>query len=155
MPQAESHLIVGFVNLFFAGILAGTEFVVRYGVRAPLSSLEERPQIELRQALIYQMRVRVAAVFLLTAISALVVIVVDGAGAGLAWRGAGIAAIAAWAAATFLGTVPINSAVLAWQPGAPPEHWRTLLKRWERLDTLRTWAAAIAFASFLAAMAVA
>lgn len=32
--------IVGLVNLLCVGILAGEEFTIRYGVRAPLASLD-------------------------------------------------------------------------------------------------------------------
>jgi len=33
---------------------------------------------------------------------------------------------------------------------APPEGWRSMINRWERLDTARTWAAIAAFSLFLA-----
>jgi hypothetical protein len=35
--------VPGFVNLFGAGMLAGEEFVIRYGVRAPLP-VSRRPR---------------------------------------------------------------------------------------------------------------
>ena len=31
--------LVGMVSVFFAGLLAGEEFVIRYGVRGPLAAL--------------------------------------------------------------------------------------------------------------------
>jgi uncharacterized membrane protein len=55
--------------------------------------------------------------------------------------------------ATFIGTVPINEALLTWRPDAPPENWKTIIKRWERLDMVRAWAAITAFACFLTAVA--
>jgi hypothetical protein len=33
---------------------------------------------------------------------------------------------------------------------APPEGWRSMIHRWERLDTAPTWAAIAAFSLFLA-----
>jgi hypothetical protein len=44
--------------------------------------------------------------------------------------------------------------VLAWEPSAPPKNWPTLVSRWERLDTVRCWAAMAAFALFLTAVAL-
>ena len=40
------------VVLFFTGLLAGFELLVRYGLRVPLGELEQRTQIPFRQALI-------------------------------------------------------------------------------------------------------
>jgi hypothetical protein len=53
---------------------------------------------------------------------------------------------------TLGGTVPINQAILTWDVAAPPKDWQTLVKRWERLDTARTWGAVSAFCLFLAAV---
>ncbi|MDH6115141.1 putative membrane protein [Kitasatospora sp. MAP12-15] len=152
---------VEFVNLFFAGLLAGMEFVVRFGVRGPLAALEERAQLQLRQALIRTLRVVVPAAYLPTIVSGVVVTALYGTGAGagagansgiaLGFRCAAVLAMVVWTLATFGGTVPINAAVLDWQPGALPQNWRELIRRWERLDTVRTWAAVAAFACFLVA----
>ena len=43
--------VLGFVNLLCSGLLAGEEFVVRYGIRGPVASIDPQPQIQLRQAL--------------------------------------------------------------------------------------------------------
>ena len=51
------------------------------------------------------------------------------------------------------GNATINKATLTWEPNAPPKNWKAMVSRWERLDTLRTWAALAAFGLFLAAMA--
>ena len=55
--------ILGFANLLGAGLLAGEEFTIRYGVRAPIASLDVRPQIALRQTLIRRLRIVVPTVF--------------------------------------------------------------------------------------------
>ncbi|HEX4702569.1 MAG TPA: anthrone oxygenase family protein [Pseudonocardiaceae bacterium] len=145
------RVVLEFVNLFCVGILAGTEFVVRLGVRAPITVLAEQPQIQLRQALIRRLRVVVPAVFGATVLSTVAVTVADGTGAV---RLVGIAAVVAWTLVTFTGTVPINKATLTWRPDAPPHDWRVLVRRWERLDTARAVAATTAFAFFLTAVAV-
>ena len=141
--------VLEFVNLFCAGILAGIEFVVRYGIRGSIATLDEQPQIRLRQALIRRLRVAVPVVFASTALSAVAVTVLAGTG----FRYAGLLAVLGWTLVTFVGTVPINKATLTWQPAAPPANWRALVRRWERLDTARWWAAALAFALFLTAAA--
>jgi hypothetical protein len=140
-----------FVNLFCAGILAGIEFVVRFGLRGSIPVLAEQPQIQLRQALIRRLRVVVPAVYGLTALSAIAVTILAGTG----FRYAGLFAVLGWTLVTFVGTVPINKATLTWRLDAPPADWRALVRRWERLDTARWWAAALVFALFLTAAALA
>lgn len=146
--------VVGVVTVFLAGLLAGEEFVIRYGVRGPLASLDDKAHILFRQALIYKLRILVPAIYALTLLSAVAVAVLDGTNGGLAFRGVAIAALAAWIAATLAGTVPINEAVLEWSADAPPATWRTQVDRWERLNTLRTWTAVIAFVSLSASLAL-
>ena len=144
--------VLEFINVLCAGVLAGEEFVIRYGVRAPVASLDERPHLQLRQALIRTLRVLVPAVFGLTILSGIAVTVLGGPGIVLGLRCAGLLALLAFIAITLGGTVPINRAILTWDVGAPPKDWQTLVRRWERLDTARTWAAISAFCLFLAAV---
>lgn len=79
---------------------------------------------------------------------------VMGSGTGFGLRCAGVLALLGWTVATFAGTVPINSAVVHWQLAALPDNWLALMRRWERLDSLRTAAAGTAFVCFLAAAAL-
>jgi uncharacterized membrane protein len=144
--------VLAFLNELCAGVLAGEEFVIRYGVRAPVASLEDRPHLQLRQALIRTLRVLVPAVFGLTTLSGIAVTALGGSGLGLELRCAGLVALAAFISITLGGTVPINQAILTWDVAAPPKDWQALVRRWERLDTARTWAALAAFGLFLAAV---
>jgi uncharacterized membrane protein len=146
--------VVGMVSLYLAGILAGEEFVIRFGVRGPVASLDEELSIRLRQALIYSLRVMVPVIFFSTLLSAVAVTVLDGFGPALAFRCAALVALLVWLVATLAGTAPINSAVLEWEPNAPPSKWRAMESRWERLDTMRTFAALAAFALMLAGLAM-
>ena len=148
------HTVLVFANLFFIGLLAGTEFIVRLGVRAPLNVLEAQPQIQLRQALIRQMRLPVPVVFLLATASGAAVTWLERGGPGFAARCAAMAFLVVWILATFIGTVPINKAVLGWNASAPPGDWRKTIRRWEGLDTVRALAATLAFACMLAAAAM-
>lgn len=149
-------VILGVVNLFCIGILAGEEFVIRYGVRAPLASLDDPAHIRLRQALIYRLRILVPAIFaaaLLTGIAATLVTGFGvGFGVGVGVRCAGLLALLTFITVTLTGTVPINEAAISWDPASPPKDWRALITRWERLDTVRTWAALTAFALFTIAI---
>jgi uncharacterized membrane protein len=147
--------VLGLIVLFCAGILSGEELVVYYGVRVPLAGLDERPQTLLRQALIRRLRVLVPAVFVPTILSGVAVTVLGGLGPGFVFRCAGVLALVAWGSVTIPGTVPINSAILSWDPGALPKDWREMLSRWERFASMRPWAAMIAFSMFLTGMAVA
>jgi uncharacterized membrane protein len=148
------RIVLEFINLFCAGIFAGIEFIVCFGVRAPLNVLDEQPQIQIRQALIRRLRVLVPAAFVLTAISGVAVAVLERTAPGFVFRCAGVLAVLTWTLATFNGTVPINEALLTWRPDAPPENWKAIIERWERLDMVRTGAALTAFACFLTAVAL-
>jgi len=139
-----------FFNLLFAGLLAGEEFVIRFGVRGPLAGLEQGTQIALRQALIRKLRVLVPTIFFLALLSGGAATALGGGGSGFDLRCAGVLALLAFIGVTLGGTVPINKAALAWDPASPPPQWRTLVARWEMLDTVRTWAALAAFGLFLA-----
>ena len=76
------HAIVEFVSLFFAGVLAGEELVICYGVRTVIAVLDQQPQIQLRHALIRRLRAVVPAIFILTALSLLAAMSLDETGAG-------------------------------------------------------------------------
>ena len=150
----NAGVILGFVNVFCGGILAGEEFVIRYGVRAPIASLGEHPHIQARQALIRRLRVLAPAIFAATILSGAAATILDGFDPGFGFRCAGLLAVLTFIVITLLGAVPINAAILAWEPAALPKNWRTLVNRWERLDTARCWAALTAFALFLTALAL-
>ena len=138
-----------FVNLLSAGLLAGEEFVIRFGVRAPLASLAPLASIQFRQALIRRLRVVVPILFGVTVLSAATVTLL--AGPGFGFRCAALVALFAFITVTLAGTVPINKAVLAWEASAPPVGWAAIVRRWEQLDTVRTFAALASFGLLLAA----
>jgi hypothetical protein len=119
-------------------------------VRNLIATLEERPQILLRHALIRTLRVLVPTLYVPALVSAAAVTILGGQ--GFAFRCAGTAALLVWTAVTFGGTVPINSAILGWAPDSPPADWRARVRRWERLDTARAVAAVLAYGFFLAAL---
>jgi uncharacterized membrane protein len=146
-----AHTVAGLLSVFFAGLLAGEEFVIRFGVRGPLASLPDGVHILIRQALIRTLRVLVPVLYLLTLSSTLATTFIDGA-EYLPLRAAGVAALLAWIALTAGGTVPINVAAIEWDAAAPPADWRSHVDRWERLNTLRTTAAVVAFALLLTSL---
>jgi uncharacterized membrane protein len=145
---------IALVNLFGAGLLAGEEFVIRYGVRAPLASMEAGPHILLRQSFIRRLRILVPTIFFVTLLSGIAAVWLGSSGPAFLLRCAGLAALLGFLAVTFGGTVPINQAVLTWNPSAPPDDWLTTIRHWERLDSARTWMALLAFACFAAPMAL-
>jgi uncharacterized membrane protein len=146
--------IIASVNLFFVGLLAGEEFVIRYGVRAPMASLEAEPHIRLRQALIRTLRILVPAIFGASILTASAVALMGGSHLVLGFRLAGLLFLCTFISIALGDTVPLNQAVLTWEAKSPPENWQALIDRWERLDTLRCWAAITAFIFFLTAMAL-
>jgi hypothetical protein len=142
------------INLFFAGILAGMEIAIHYGLHAPTKVLSDESQLQLRQALVRRLRVLVPAFFLPAALSGIVVAVLDGIAPGLWFRCAAILAVLVWVLLRVIGTVPINAATVAWDSGAPPENWKAQVDHAERFHVFGVWAAVTAFACFLTAMAL-
>lgn len=142
------------IGLLLAGLLAGEEFIVRYGVHPALSSLGDRPHILARQALVRRLRVVVPALMVPTVLVAVAVLAIGGTGAGFAFRIAGMVALVAFVLFSFLGTVPINIRVNEWQVDAPPADWKATIRRWEQIDVFRSSAAILAFALFLLAVAL-
>ena len=146
--------VLDVVTVFFAGILAGIEIVIHYGLRAPAEVLDEQSQIQLRQALVLRLRVLVPAFFVPTAVSGIALTVLDGAAPGFWFRCAGVLAMLIWILIRVIGTVPINSATLTWQPDAPPKDWKALVNHAERFHIVGVWAMVMAFAFFLTAVAL-
>ena len=146
--------ILDFVNLFFAGMLAGIEFVIHYGLRGPSEILDEQSQFQLRQALVMRLRVLVPAFFAPTALLGIALTVLSGGIPGFWFRCAAVLAVCIWILIRGVGTVPINSATADWQLSAPPKNWKELVNRAERFHIVGVWAAVVAFAFFLTAVAL-
>jgi uncharacterized membrane protein len=146
-----AHFPIETINLFFAGLLAGEEFVICYGVRRSMAQLDKLPQTQLRHALILKLRLLVPAIFLPAAVSGVVMTMMAGTTPGYLLRGAGLLCLFGWTLITFLGTVPINKSALAWNPEALPSNWQDIVARWERLDIARCWMAVLSFVLLLAA----
>ena len=151
--SATSHVIVECIGLFLAGLLAGVEFVVRYGVQPALRRLEDRAHPLARIALVHRMRFVVPALILprssLPSSLSFSTATVRAAGSA----GRGLAALIAFLAIAFAGTVPINIQVIEWDADNPPADWATVIRRWELIDVYRSSAAILAFALFLSAAA--
>jgi uncharacterized membrane protein len=141
--------IISLISVFLAGLLAGEEFVVRYGVRGPITTLDDQAHIRVRQALIRTLRILVPAIYVPTLLLAATATVIHGFDGWFAVRCVAMGALVVWIAVTLGGTAPINKAALAWQASAPPATWHAQVRRWERLDTIRAWAAVAAFALLL------
>ena len=136
--------LVQFIGLFLLGVLAGEELIVRYGIHPAVSSLDDRAHLLVRQALVRRLRVVVPIIMLPAAALAVTVLVVV-TGPGLVLRWASVIAMVVFLLLSFLGTVPINIKVSDWRADAPPSDWKAVVRRWARIDVLRSAAATAAF----------
>ncbi|WP_439693294.1 anthrone oxygenase family protein [Curtobacterium sp. SP.BCo] len=143
------------VQLVLVGVLAGEEFIVRWGVQPAIASLPDDAHVRTRIALVQSLKVVVPIVMVPAVLASVAVLVTAGAGEGLGWRIAAMTALVVFALASFLGTVPINMGVNDWDPEDPPADWKAVVARWERIDVLRSTAAAVAFVLFTVALVVA
>lgn len=146
--------LLDFVNLFFAGMLAGIEFVIHYGFHAPTTVLDDRSQLQLRQALVIKLRVLVPAFFIPTALLGIVLTFFNFGVPGFSYRLAEVAAILVWIAIRVVGTVSINSATVEWQLDAPPANWKAQVNNAERYHIVGVWAAILSFVFCLVAVAM-
>jgi len=142
------------VHLVLVGVLAGEEFIVRWGVQPAIAALPDDARVRTRIALVRSLKVVVPIVMVPAVLSSVAVLVTAGAGEGLGWRIAAMAALVVFVLASFLGTVPINIGVNDWDPADPPADWKDVVRRWERIDVLRSSAAAVAFVLFTIALVV-
>jgi hypothetical protein len=142
------------LGVFFAGLLAGTEITVHYGVRAPAKALDAHSQLQLRHGLVTRLRILVPAFFIPTAVFSIAGTALDPSPPGVWLRLAGLLALAVWVAIRVIGTVPINSATLSWQLNAPPENWKAQVERAERFHDVGVAAAVFAFGCFLLAASI-
>ena len=139
------------INLFFAGVLAGEEAAICLGVRRALAGLQPRAHIEVRQALILKLRVLVPGLIAPTLGTGIARLVQDSSGSAMALRSGGMIALVAFLLITAIGTVPINQAVLLWNPADPPPEWGAAIRQWETLDMTRMAFALLAFVLWLVA----
>ena len=148
------RILLEFINLFFAGILAGIEIAAHYGFHAPTVALDEKPQILLRRGVVLRLRWLVPSFFLPTALSGIALTLLNGTAPGISFRGVALLAVLVWILVRIVGTVPVNSAIVDWNPEKPPQNWRELIAKTERFHLTGVWAALLSFLCFLLAMAL-
>ena len=139
------------IQLVLLGVLAGEELVVRWGVQPALTSLPDDAHVRTRIALVQRLKVVVPIVMVPAVLATVALMVVAGGASGLPWRLVGAAALLAFVLLSFLGTVPINIRVNDWDPEHPPVDWREVVRRWQRIDVLRSSAAVVSFVLFVVA----
>jgi hypothetical protein len=145
-------LILEFFNLFCAGILAGIEIAVHYGIHKPTLALDEKPQIVLRQGLTHTLRWLVPGFFVPMTLSGIALTIIAWDIRDHYFQLAAIFSIIVWIIIRVIGTVPVNSAVIEWNPDSPPEDWKEQINKVEKFHIIGTWAAIVAFLFFMIAL---
>ena len=146
--------LLDLLNVFFAGMLAGSEFIIHYGVHNPAAQLDTHSALVFRKALVLRLRVLIPALFAPTAVLGIGLTVSNSSAPGFVLRCTGVAALFVWIAIRVVGTVPINSATVDWPLDAPPADWQAQVKRAERFHIVGVWAGVLSFACFLLAAAL-
>ncbi len=144
--------IVEVLSVLLAGVLAGEELLVRWGVQPALTSLEDHAHLLARQALVRRLRIVVPALMAPTTVLVVAALVLGGFGPGCVLRAVGTGCLVVFLLASFLGTVPINIRVDGWDAERPPADWKAVVRRWQRIDVLRSSAALAAFVFVLLAL---
>jgi hypothetical protein len=138
-----------FLTLLCAGLLAGFEVAVHYGVGSPPRSLSERAQVLLRQAMVLRLRVLAPVLFVPTVLLGIGLTIREADREAFRFHALALASLGIWIMIRVLRTVPVNSATLKWKPEEPPPGWRELIERTELFHVVAAWAAVFAFVCFL------
>ena len=146
--------LLDLLNVFFAGMLAGSEFIIHYGVRDPAAQLDTHAALVFRKGLVLKLRVLVPALFAPTALLGIGLTFANTTAPGFVLRCTGVAALCVWIALRVVGTVAINSATIDWPLDAPPTDWQAQVERAERFHTVGVWAGVLSFGCFLLAAAL-
>jgi hypothetical protein len=146
--------VLDFVNLFFAGMLAGIEFVVHYVIPEPAEQLPDHAQLQLRKGLVLKLRVLVPAFFAPAAVLGIALTFLNPSMPSYVFRYVAVGALLIWVVIRVIGTIPINSATADWSLDAPPRDWKVQVQRAERFHIVGVWAAVLAFAFLLTAVAL-
>jgi len=142
------------LGLFLAGILAGMELIVRYGIHPALMRLPDRAHLEARHEIVRIVRVIVPVVLLPSVLVGGAVAILSGSDQGSVWRWAAVGAYLAYLIVVFAGTVPINDRFFRWDAADPPEGWQAVIRRWALIDVVRSTLAVLAFGLFLIAAVI-
>ncbi|MEO5534202.1 MAG: DUF1772 domain-containing protein [Pseudolysinimonas sp.] len=146
-------ILVG-LGLMFAGLLAGIEAVVRYGVHPALNAMPDDVHLRARHEIVRIVRVIVPAVMLPSVVVAVVCLVVTSSGPAYGLRFAAVAVYAIYLVVVFAGTVPINDRFFKWDVSNPPADWKSVIRRWALIDVVRSSAAIVAFGLLVAAAVI-
>ena len=141
--------VLAVLTLVFAGLLAGEELVVRWGVAPAIRTLPDPAHLRTRIALVRRLRVLVPLLIVpsvLTTVSAAVALRLG----PLGWTA--VVVLVVFVATSAVGTVPLNIQVNDWDPDAPPPDWRAVVARWEAIDVLRSSTAIVAFVVLVLAL---
>ena len=141
-------ITIDVVGVILAGLLAGEELIVRWGVQPALAAMSDRAHVEARIALVKRLKVVVPMLMIPTVLAAILALILAAGEPGAAARWAGSVLLLAFVLFSFLGTVPINMKVNDWDPDDPPADWRDVVRRWERIDVFRSTSAILAFIFF-------
>lgn len=137
-----STLVV--ISLVLTGLVAGTMTVGLVAVRPALHSLTPTSYVLVKQAFDVSYPKLMKPLQLSSLLST--VTLAGAAGADGATTCAVLAALAAVSVLTNIivtvrGDLPINNAMAAWRPEAPPADWESQRARWDYFNTIRTVAA--------------
>jgi uncharacterized membrane protein len=130
--------VLVFAAPLIVGFTASAEFASFAFVHPVIRRLEPGTHIRVEQGLLRTYG-RVMPVFM--PLSAVVTVVYAAAGDGggeaaLRWAAAGLVLLSVLT--TVAVNVPINAATSRWDPEQPPSNWRTIRRRWERFQGIRT-----------------
>lgn len=155
----------GFVVLSFAvsavlaGLMAGFFFAYSVSVVLALETLSSSAYATVMQEINEKvLNVVFGAVFfgaVVVPVGSAVIVILQG-GWARQYGQLFLAGVVVYLIGTFAVTmrihIPMNEEIGTWSPASPPDEWATVRARWARWNHVRTAAAVVSFASYLAAI---
>jgi uncharacterized membrane protein len=137
--------LIRFLNLMMAALVAGSIFGIWIGYNP--HRLSAQAYIEQQQGAILSLNTLMPLLGLVTILLTLANAFLQQASAST-FRGLIVATIflVASGLVTRFGNQPINSLVINWDPGSPPDNWMVLRDKWWSFHMIRTLSALIALA---------
>lgn len=125
-----------FAALVVLGFVGCAEFGSAAFVHPVLRHLDPAAWLRVEKGLLATFgRVMPVAMPLAAVLTIVAASIVPGSGAPLRWIA--VAVVGLSIVTTVIGNVPINITTGRWDPDNPPENWRAIRRRWERLQLLR------------------
>jgi uncharacterized membrane protein len=150
--MSTSIRVLEIAAVVVAGTMTGNEIAVAVFFHPQMSRLEDAVHIRAVQSLARALGAAMPVWYAVTLLLALAATIFAHAAGSRAWWFAlgSTSLFALMIVYSLLLPVPINNQIARWEPHSPPNNWRELRNRWDRLHAIRVGFLVVAFVLLVA-----